>query len=154
MGALADAVLDHGGTVTGVIPEFLGQPRSSMLVRAQKRSSPATCTSASSCMFERADAFVALPGGIGTLEELVEQLTWAQLGRHKQADPYSQHPALLGPALRALEHMKELLSFARPIRSIYSWRSTLRDSAEIERSSPQHLRRRRRSPRLCSRAGM
>jgi len=35
-------------------------------------------------MFERADAFVALPGGVGTLEELVEQLTWAQLGRHKK----------------------------------------------------------------------
>jgi uncharacterized protein (TIGR00730 family) len=35
-------------------------------------------------MFERADAFVALPGGIGTLEELVEQLTWAQLGRHRK----------------------------------------------------------------------
>jgi predicted Rossmann-fold nucleotide-binding protein len=33
-------------------------------------------------MFERSDAFVALPGGIGTLEELVEQLTWQQLGRH------------------------------------------------------------------------
>ena len=35
-------------------------------------------------MFERADGFVALPGGLGTLEELVEQLTWAQLGRHKK----------------------------------------------------------------------
>ena len=35
-------------------------------------------------MFERADAFVALPGGVGTLEELVEQMTWAQLGRHQK----------------------------------------------------------------------
>ena len=35
-------------------------------------------------MFEQADAFVALPGGVGTLEELVEQMTWAQLGRHKK----------------------------------------------------------------------
>ncbi len=35
-------------------------------------------------MFERSDAFVALPGGIGTLEEMVEQLTWAQLGRHRK----------------------------------------------------------------------
>ncbi len=84
MGALAGAVLEHGGEVTGIIPEFLtaqgaaasGSPRNMIVTRdmhERKRT-----------MFERADAFVALPGGIGTLEELVEQLTWAQLGRHKK----------------------------------------------------------------------
>ena len=52
-------------------------------------------------MFERADAFVALPGGIGTLEELVEQITWAQLGRHKKPILIANIERLLGPALRA-----------------------------------------------------
>ena len=49
-------------------------------------------------MFERADAFVALPGGVGTLEELVEQLTWAQLGRHKKPILIANIEQLLGPA--------------------------------------------------------
>ncbi len=49
-------------------------------------------------MFERSDAFVALPGGIGTLEELVEQLTWVQLGRHSKPIVLCQHRRLLGAA--------------------------------------------------------
>ena len=83
MGAVARAVLKHGGKATGIIPEFLfrrEQPEAQneelivtrdMHERKQK-------------MFERADAFVALPGGIGTLEELVEQLTWVQIGQHRK----------------------------------------------------------------------
>src|SRR5712671_6711834 len=83
MGALAESALDHGGTVTGVIPEFLVD-REHMLVRVQERIVTRDMHERKRVMFERADAFVALPGGIGTLEELVEQLTWAQLGRHKK----------------------------------------------------------------------
>ena len=52
-------------------------------------------------MFERADAFVALPGGIGTLEELVEQLTWAQLGRHKKPILLANIDGFWDPLLRA-----------------------------------------------------
>src|SRR5215831_10894260 len=83
MGALADSVLDHGGAVTGVIPEFLVD-REHMLVRVQERIITRDMHERKQVMFDRADAFVALPGGIGTLEELVEQMTWAQLGRHKK----------------------------------------------------------------------
>jgi uncharacterized protein (TIGR00730 family) len=83
MGALAEAVLDGGGTVIGVIPEFLVD-REHMLLRAQERIITRDMHERKRVMFEHADAFVALPGGIGTLEELVEQLTWAQLGRHKK----------------------------------------------------------------------
>jgi uncharacterized protein (TIGR00730 family) len=83
MGALAEAVLDNGGTVTGVIPEFLVN-REHMLLRVQERIITRDMHERKRMMFEHADAFVALPGGIGTLEELVEQLTWAQLGRHKK----------------------------------------------------------------------
>jgi len=83
MGALAASVIEHGGEVTGVIPEFLTaaeRPRrlaQELIVTRDMHERKRT-------MFERADAFVALPGGLGTLEELVEQMTWAQLGRHKK----------------------------------------------------------------------
>ena len=52
-------------------------------------------------MFERSDAFVALPGGIGTLEELVEQLTWQQLGRHAKPILIANIDGFLGTAARA-----------------------------------------------------
>ena len=83
MGALATAVLDHGGNVTGVIPDFL-KARERMFKGADEIIVTRDMHERKRIMFERADAFVALPGGIGTLEELVEQLTWAQLGRHKK----------------------------------------------------------------------
>ena len=83
MGALAESVLDHGGAVTGVIPDFLVN-REHMLLRVQERIVTPDMHERKRVMFERADAFVALAGGVGTLEELVEQLTWAQLGRHKK----------------------------------------------------------------------
>jgi uncharacterized protein (TIGR00730 family) len=59
-------------------------------------------------MFERADAFVALPGGIGTLEELVEQLTWAQLGRHKKPILIANIESFWDPLCALLDHMEKL----------------------------------------------
>lgn len=81
MGALARSVYDNGGRVTGVIPEFLRR-RELLFEGAHEIVVTADMHERKRIMFERADAFVALPGGIGTLEELVEQLTWAQLGHH------------------------------------------------------------------------
>src|SRR5262249_31511759 len=83
MGALADSVHAHGGAITGVIPEFL-KARERMFKGAAEIIVTRDMHDRKRIMFERADAFVALPGGIGTLEELVEQLTWAQLGRHRK----------------------------------------------------------------------
>ena len=97
MGAVATAVLDHGGTVTGIIPEFLTK-KENMLGRVQELVVTHDMHERKRLMFERSDAFVALPGGIGTLEELVEQLTWQQLGRHSKPDPARQHRWLLGAA--------------------------------------------------------
>ena len=57
-------------------------------------------------MFERADGFVALPGGIGTLEELVEQLTWAQLGRHKKPILLANINGYWDPLLTLIDHMR------------------------------------------------
>src|SRR5262245_61617476 len=107
MGALADSVLDHGGAVTGVIPDFLVD-REHMLVRAQERIVTRDMHERKRVMFERADAFVALPGGIGTLEELVEQMTWAQLGRHKKPILVLNVERFWQPLLALLEHMEQL----------------------------------------------
>src|SRR5579864_2833512 len=83
MGAVATSALDHGGSVTGIIPEFLNS-RERMLGRVQELVITSDMHERKRLMFERSDAFVALPGGVGTLEELVEQLTWQQLGRHSK----------------------------------------------------------------------
>src|SRR5246127_4848912 len=107
MGILADAVLAHGGKATGIIPEFLTrreQPRrlgQELIVTRDMHERKRT-------MFERADAFVALPGGVGTLEELVEQITWAQLGRHKKPILLASIAGFWDPLCRLLDHMKQL----------------------------------------------
>ena len=107
MGTLADAVLDHGGAVTGVIPDFLVN-REHMLVRAQERIITRDMHERKRVMFEHADAFVALPGGVGTLEELVEQLTWAQLGRHKKPILILNVQGFWDPLCVLLDQMEKL----------------------------------------------
>src|SRR6202047_1792730 len=107
MGALAEAVLDGGGRVTGVIPEFLVN-REHMLLRVQERIVTRDMHERKRIMFERADAFVALPGGIGTLEELVEQLTWAQLGRHRKPILIVNVKGFWTAFLHVIGHMKNL----------------------------------------------
>jgi uncharacterized protein (TIGR00730 family) len=107
MGACAEAVLDHGGFVTGIIPEFLTD-REHMLMRAQERIITRDLHARKQLMFERADAFVALPGGVGTLEELVEQLTWAQLGRHRKPILIANIDHFWDPLCALLQHMKKL----------------------------------------------
>jgi uncharacterized protein (TIGR00730 family) len=104
MGALAKAVLEHGGEVTGIIPEFLIKKERAargpeMIVTRDMHERKRT-------MFERADAFVALPGGLGTLEELVEQLTWVQLGRHKKPILIANIAGYWDPLLSLVEHMR------------------------------------------------
>ena len=74
MGAIAKSTLDHGGLVTGIIPDFL-KSREHALSRVQEMIVTPDMHERKRLMFEHSDAFVALPGGVGTLEELVEQMT-------------------------------------------------------------------------------
>ena len=107
MGAIAKSVLDHGGTVTGIIPEFLVAREHAMRgtdnlivtrdMHERKRK-----------MFEMADAFVAMPGGIGTLEEVVEQITWVQLGRHRKPILLANIKNFWEPLCALIDHMKSL----------------------------------------------
>jgi uncharacterized protein (TIGR00730 family) len=81
MGIVARAVMGHGGNVTGIIPQFL-KDREVMLREVPDLVVTADMHERKRLMFQRSDAFIALPGGIGTLEEVVEVMTWAQLDQH------------------------------------------------------------------------
>ena len=107
MGALAESVLEHDGHVTGIIPEFLTK-RERPRRLAQELIVTRDMHERKRTMFERADAFVALPGGLGTLEELVEQLTWVQLGRHKKPILIANIAGYWGPLLALIDHMREV----------------------------------------------
>jgi hypothetical protein len=105
MGAIATSVLDHGGMVTGIIPDFL-TARENALARVQEMVVTPDMHERKRLMFERSDAFVALPGGIGTLEELVEQLTWQQLGRHSKPVLLANIDGFWEPLFALLTHMR------------------------------------------------
>lgn len=105
MGEVARATIAGGGRVTGIIPSFLSE-REQMLKMADELIVTADMHERKRLMFERSDAFVALPGGIGTLEELVEQLTWAQLGRHDKPIIVANIENFWRPFLELLAHMK------------------------------------------------
>src|SRR5262252_1427351 len=107
MGTLARAVHDHGGEITGVIPEFL-KAQERLFRDADEVIVTADMHERKRLMFERADAFVALPGGIGTLEEVVEQLTWAQLGRHKKPILIANIAGFWDPLIVMFEHLLSL----------------------------------------------
>ncbi len=81
MGETARAVIAAGGHVTGIIPEFLVS-KERMQVGVNELIVTRTMHERKMAMFERSTGFVALPGGIGTLEELAEILTWSQLKQH------------------------------------------------------------------------
>ena len=116
MGAVATSVLDHGGAVTGIIPGFLTS-RENALTRVQEMIVTPDMHERKRLMFERSDAFVALPGGIGTLEELVEQLTWQQLGRHAKPILIANIAGFWEPLLGLLTHMRAT-QFIRPTLAI------------------------------------
>jgi uncharacterized protein (TIGR00730 family) len=105
MGALAQAVLENGGNATGIIPEFITR-RERPRQLAHELIVTRDMHERKRKMFEHADGFVALPGGIGTLEELVEQLTWAQLGRHKKPILIANINNYWDPLLTLIAHMR------------------------------------------------
>ncbi|HSP51035.1 MAG TPA: TIGR00730 family Rossman fold protein [Pseudolabrys sp.] len=107
MGALAHSVHEHGGEVTGIIPKFL-MSRERALHGTHELIVTGDMHERKQKMFELADAFVALPGGIGTLEELVEQITWVQLGRHKKPILLANIKGFWDPLCALFDHMKTL----------------------------------------------
>ncbi len=105
MGVLARATLDAGGVVTGIIPRFL-ERREVLMPDLTETIVTEDMHERKMRMFERADAFAALPGGVGTLEELVEQMTWAQLGRHEKPVLLANIDGFWNPFISLLNEMR------------------------------------------------
>lgn len=105
MGATASAVLENGGRVTGIIPNFL-VGREGLLPDIQQCLIVNGMHERKRMMFEHSDAFIALPGGIGTLEELTEQLTWVQLERHTKPVVLADIAGFWQPLLLLFAHMR------------------------------------------------
>jgi hypothetical protein len=107
MGTVSKSVLDHGGEVTGIIPEFL-VVREHAMRGADNLIVTRDMHERKRKMFELADAFVAMPGGVGTLEEIVEQITWVQLGRHRKPILLANIKGFWDPLCALIDHMKGL----------------------------------------------
>lgn len=112
MGEVARSVLENGGHVTGIIPEFLAN-REKMLTDVNELIVTADMHERKMTMFARSTGFVALPGGLGTLEELAEISTWAQLGQHQKPIVLCNIEGYWDPLVTLFDHMREE-RFIRP----------------------------------------
>jgi hypothetical protein len=106
MGAVADGALGAGGRVVGVLPEFLGSkeiahPALTELHRV------GSMHERKALMEQRSDAFIALPGGFGTLDELFEIVTWAQLGLHRKPMGLLDTRGFFQPLLAMARHLAQ-----------------------------------------------
>jgi len=104
MGAIATSVVESGGHVTGIIPEFLRAVEMPS-ERIDELIITDTMHERKGLMYERSDAFCALPGGIGTLEEVVEMISWAQLNQHRKPVVLVNLHGFWDPFTRLLDHM-------------------------------------------------
>ena len=138
MGRLARATLAAGGRVTGIIPKFL-VTREHALVGAQELVVVDGMHQRKQLMFERADAFIALPGGVGTLEELVEQLTWAQLQRHRKPVLLADIDGFWRPLLALFAHMRNLGFIREEFEVRYLVAEKIEDALPMLRAAARRL---------------
>lgn len=105
MGAAADAALDEGGKVIGVVPEFLmNKGREIIHDRLTELHVVGSMHERKALMFELSAGFIALPGGLGTLEEILEILTWRQLGLHEKPCAVLNVDGYFEPLLNLLDY--------------------------------------------------
>lgn len=115
MGAIARQMLARNGQVLGIIPGFL-RDREVALTEGGELVVTEDMHERKRLMFERSDGFVALPGGIGTLEELIEMMTWMQLGQHRKPIVIANISGFWDPLIALLRHMDET-GFLHPPRN-------------------------------------
>jgi uncharacterized protein (TIGR00730 family) len=120
MGALADAVLQAGGEVIGVIPAMFNTPQ--LVHKALTRLEVVADLSARKArLAELADAFIALPGGYGTLDELFEALTWAQIGLHRKPIGLLNTRGYFDILLDWIEHARTEGFIYNEHRELFTW---------------------------------
>lgn len=108
MDAVAKGTLQAGGKVSAIIPRFLinREATQAALEGLDDLTVTDTMHQRKHIMFEKSDAFVALPGGIGTVEEIVEIMTWGQLGHHRKPMIFANINGFWNPMLAMLDHMR------------------------------------------------
>jgi uncharacterized protein (TIGR00730 family) len=141
MGVVARSTLNAGGRVTGIIPGFLDE-REIALQGMTELVVVDDMHTRKRLMFEKSDAFVALPGGVGTLEELTEQLTWIQLGRHTKPLVVADIAGFWRPLLSLFAHMHN----AGFIREGYDVRYMVAE--RVEDILPMIISTARRTPQI------
>lgn len=141
MGVVARSTLNAGGRVTGIIPGFLDE-REIALQGMTELIVVDDMHTRKRLMFEKSDAFVALPGGVGTLEELTEQLTWIQLGRHTKPLVIADIAGFWRPLLTLFAHMHN----SGFIREGYDVRYAVAE--RVEDILPMILSTARRTPQI------
>lgn len=102
MGACAKAAIGSGGQVLGVIPEFLRLPE--VAFDAAELVVTVSMHERKAVMFQQADGFVVMPGGVGTLEEVIEMLSWARLGLHAKPVVFFDAKRFWSPLFELFEH--------------------------------------------------
>lgn len=138
MGVLADAALAAGGEVTGVIPRTLWE-REVGHTGLTDNHVVETMHERKALMAELSDAFLALPGGIGTMEELFEVWTWGQLGLHRKPYGILNLRGYYDPLIRFLDHMvdeKFLLPQVRGMVVVGDRHDDLLDRLAAHRPAP------------------
>lgn len=146
MGAVADGALGAGGEVIGVIPEALVDREHAHPDVADTRV-VATMHDRKALMAELSDAFVALPGGFGTLEELFEVVTWAQLGIHEKPFGILEVDGYFAPLVAFLDHAVDEGFIGRAQRGLVESASDVEELLDrLDRARPTPVRRADRPP--------
>lgn len=137
MGALADAALEAGGNVVGVIPRALVDREIAHRGLTELRV-VTTMHERKAMMAELSDAFVALPGGLGTLEELFEVWTWGMLGLHDKPYGVLDTAGYYGPLIRFLDHARDEGFIRPPQRAMLTVRESPAELLTALRQTDEH----------------
>ena len=123
MGAVSGATIAAGGKVTGIIPAFLlsKEAKDGTQDGLDELHVVETMHVRKHMMFEKSDAFVALPGGLGTVEEIIEIMTWAQLGQHRKPMVFANLNGFWEPMRILIDHMaaEGFIHSAHQVRPIF-----------------------------------
>jgi uncharacterized protein (TIGR00730 family) len=134
MGEIARTVLADGGKVVGVVPPNM-PPHERPMEGMTELINVQSLHERKMVMFERSDAFVALPGGVGTLEELVEQITWVQLGHHHKPVIIANVEDYWRPLLGLFEQMRSLNFISAAMDVKYSVADRVEDIIPLLRTN-------------------
>lgn len=141
MGAAADACLASGGHVTGVIPRGLFA-REIEHRGVTELHEVATMHERKALMYDRSDAFIALPGGLGTLDELAEVATWGQLGLHAKPIVLLDVDGFWQPFVELLDRMVDAELLRPQNRALIEVRSSAADALDHLRATwPEHVKK-------------